>query len=859
MSEEKPEDDIIIDAEWEEVIHVDVTARDHDHTSGNAGHTTSGAKTDNTSNNASSNTEDFNLNFDESAFEFIDDPDAVEAFLYKKDWDKGRLGKYTPPKEPSADLPKFRPRIDKDKLWAHIDYSESVIIPDIVLFPVKAMRLNSESITMPVIEYADRIMTETGLREKFQELNVRALATLQRKDGGAEKARDILEKFSKNQENIRALTEYRNKIRELRDHVDETYKTNKERSKRGKDWATWRHDLSTGQKKELLKYLDDMEKLANDMADGPEGENGTEILDNLQRIKTGELKLTDVYDSVTGLSSSYKRANDAEIRLTNMWPEHVRERPNWPKNTREDDYTTATYQYKMALARSINEQVYNPYQNTGSPITYTFLRDDDNLEAQWQNVVLDTYAARGEDGRPIVNWNDAQTAENFLSSLLPFLTSGFGHDTALTMEQLAALRQAPGMKDIKNQPPITGFHKAIQAVKDANKNDRFFQGPEFDLYMGRLKNIMRRENRSTKGAQAESTGPRKLNPERYFGLNRQNRYRAELNLYPVTYAKQYPGTKRFALPYGGIDVPLRKRFAWQKPLFYFLGYAEFRPGETTRFSSKIKDWDNVIGKPFKDDEKSVFNLVRRSLLRILTVGFGTIDDWRPKKDSKLSFSPLDWIGLKPSKLALKGAALSTVGGLVFTAVAGLGSMASLDTKNWLGFSDGYRPQTWATDKIAHDGMKKATAWTGVNDGEGVGIPFYDLAYNKGGYKSVGETAGKITGTLIDAFSDSKSGKGGSSSGKAGEEKPKEDPNKYAPYIDDTYEAESERDLWHKQKRTFDTAASDTAASKKLFQDGYEAATDQKDLEKHAPYIDDTYEAESERDLWHTGEVGPQVE
>ncbi len=529
----------------------------------------------------------------------------------------------------NPDFPEFSPKIDKFKIYSHLNLDLNVLNPlsYIHWYPIKAMRPRSVEITKPVIQAIDTNMKNNGgLITSIQTLNKNALETI--KNGGD--ASNLIDTFAKN--NSTNLGNFKTYLQNLKQHVSDNYKTN--------EVTHWKADLTEYQKKALLSYITDLEALTDDLAKGVNGKTGQEILDNLKKIQNKEIDFDDIHNSVTGLSKAHLLANNAYMRLTKKYPDGVKIQIKDVVEISKD--TPAVNEWVTGLERSIDVGFYNPHPHTGKPLSYTSINKN-NLEHDWQNKLLE-YAERDDGGKALkIDYaKQVEAAKKFVGILETMYEGGFGHEALMSIDMIRRLRMVWGGKDLDTTPEY-GVAKDIFRLKQ--RNDPAFQ----EWATAALEHLSPVYN-PTKGRERATFF--QIN-EKFFDDNRQNRHQAEIASYFWEYKDRWKGTQTISTP--GNNFLMNKFIHNPKKLLwaFISGAKEFETGTGNLFGATVKNYEtpNIT---IKGTDETDWSIARR----VGTRGFsgGLINDF----GSILKFIPIP----KPTKLGwlgLGGAGLWGIG------------------------------------------------------------------------------------------------------------------------------------------------------------------------------------------------------
>jgi hypothetical protein len=568
-------------------------------------------------------------------------------------------------------LPQFDPKIDKVKLAAHLNLLN--------WHPTASMRARSFGVTRPVIKAIDQQFIKSELAVNIQEMNKRVLETVAPSSKSSENAVDIINEFA--DKNAKQLAEMKVYLQTLNRHVNDTYK--KQNPGKDKyddsinDKVGWKSDLTTAQRKELQKYISDMEDMVEDLSKGTSGSQGQEILSNAQKVQNGEFSYEDITESVTGLSKSHTIANNVEVRHTGYLPGS--QESNGGKSFKAGSEKKSERKGQKApeswirhLERSIDLAAYSTHSPLlNGPITNTFVVKN-NLEAAWQNRVQ-AFANRKDDGSLDIDFKGTVRAKNtFLAEIMAFIQGGYGHEAVLSMQQLANLSHAPGGSHIRPFPDIEAFRDAVAELKiKPNENELF--------YLNKLEEIIKKDKDFAIGGEdATQTG---FGP-RFIEDNRLNRHRAEraINFWEEALRWAGPDNEKWwslghsiAKP-GNVDFTHKFTYYRNKPFQYFAGAHTVEPGTKNQWGVETKDFSpksRNIQWIDKEGGESPFSVPRRLLVRVGSVGL--VDD-------------LQW-SIKPAKLTTMGN-IALGGGIVWGVGEGL-DHSGIYEQDWISTAGDY--------------------------------------------------------------------------------------------------------------------------------------------------------------------------
>ncbi len=581
--------------------------------------------------------------------------------------DNGNLPEYKDPQTPLSDLPKFKPKITKLKLKMHMETSDRTIFPTpkFVMYSAKAMLPQSKKIVDPVLKYADEAMRDTGVMKMLQGLNDDLIAAY-KESGDINDVRKLIKDFAEDDEVIANLTAYRNKMQELRYHVDAKFLTNKERY--GTDNTTWKDDLTEDQKSALLDFIDTQIRLAVDMSKGLEGNNAKEAIRNLERVQNGSLSIKKVEDSITGLFNANYHANISYTYLTDTYPKHL-------------GGGRARWQFREARTRAIEAGAYYGGE-TNTFLGKHFLTVKDNNEFATQNKYFKRWLARDENGKIKADWDNDRTGENFFLTLMPVMRTGYGHEAIFNLQLLLKFKQKPGEGDVSITPRAEMVADAISRARKDAKEGSYILSPEFDFYADKIVKILEKAESEAQG-RFDTTILTNNFGTKFFMSNRQAEWLFGRHSYNKYFATRYADFNRGSLTNIGFGLNLPLRWAglppqslpgnvqkkeavkyWiQKPLVWFTG-GELKHGwdkesigvEIPSFEDRIRTWRREIeGADGKTTKESRFKVGTRATLRLgtfgaiedITFGRGYVDHLKEMTWRDLS-TYMNWSGFKTS-------------------------------------------------------------------------------------------------------------------------------------------------------------------------------------------------------------------
>lgn len=530
-------------------------------------------------------------------------------------------------------LPEFSPSLNAVKVIAHTKLSPWFIN----IFPVSSMRPRCHHVVAPVIDSLDKAFVSSGLVRDLQNMNKQLLAAA--RPGSSANPDDIINEFAKN--NAKKLDALSADAYKIRKHVEDTYLTNAQRDGLTKDIVGWKDDLMSDQKAALIAYLKDMENLAQDIKQGTNGQNGTQILNNLQRIKNGELSLAEVQGSINGLSKSNLMANNSYARAEGKWPD----------NSGGKIYA----QWRYALERSINEGIYNPTE-INSPIPYQFLKAE-NLEATWLTNIMH-FADRDENGNLLTDFKgDVEPKKKFVSPFLQIVQSGYGQEAVMYAKMLANLSQPEfgGSADWP-MPTAHGWTEGLDAIKSKLKPSEQVT-PDQQFWLDKIRDIIEKEATRASGQNMDTIlGV----SEKWFKDSRPNRHKAERSTYYLETVQRWANDGLTSKP----EQIQRNR--WVKyqivsGLNYLAGAVRTEPGvgntwgvATPDYRTRIPIWTNT--------GETRLSQLGRALIRPLSLW--TLDD----------------INKNPFKMPTKLGWMGITGGVMM----GIGSMTNSPTTSSIG-------------------------------------------------------------------------------------------------------------------------------------------------------------------------------
>lgn len=540
-------------------------------------------------------------------------------------------------------LPEFKKPLDKLKILSRLKFWH--------WGATKAYMIRSEKVTRPVIDAVDKQLQGLELSSTFEEKgSVRKFsdwknafkdtfaATLWKKipvgepkKGAIQQLQDELIKAAKEgkseQElkgiintfrdtNKEKLRHFRASIQKLRAHVQEEYKTSD-------DAGTWRVGLQGDQKSALIAYLNDMDNMADDLLKGVDGAYTKEALKTLDDLKAGKLKaeglrgektipltLENIDDTDYGLFRANFLSNQSYARQTGLWAK--------PAGKEINKFNIfATTQYIESLERSLDMGYYNHLPISGrNRNSYTYLQSENN-EAKWQNVLLDIYAARNEDGTAlkIGNWNDAKTVGNFVSTLTELYNDGYGHEAIFTLEMLLRLRQVEGRPELQTSPVYPEIQKALR------EDPRYDVDAAFTLWANKFAE-------RSKAQRVGAATPDWFN--KLFGDTRFGRSTAMVSSYFWEYTNRWRGVDNLSLP---TSIAIQRQIWGPLKKFgtYMMGAKEIEFGTTDIFGHKRLSFNPADMKiVWKTDDETRLAVVRRALMRNIFVGLvDDIPSWKP--------------------------------------------------------------------------------------------------------------------------------------------------------------------------------------------------------------------------------------
>lgn len=457
----------------------------------------------------------------------------------------------------------FNLRVSKVEAWQNMSYrSPSNFAPE------------SEAVVTPVLENLYQKMVDIGLSKEIRDLNQTILDT-----ENPASIDGILDRFA--DEKSDKIIRFEAETLLLRQHVEKNFKTNGYRSD-GKLKVGLGHDLSDGQKNELLLFLDSAIDMANDLKKGQHGRNAREIHDMMGRVNSRRVQKSSVSSgkSLTGLSYAYEFATNAEI------------------SSNKNKFFPGTKsivkgEWVKRAARAIDEECYTNFQN-GKPVQYDTIPG--NIEAKWQNDLL-AGVQRKADGDLQRGFFKAGVQEKytFLGELSVSMRAHMGNETIHTLKRMVRLT---GDNNKKVIPPTGDFDEGAgrliaNGTLAKNEYNRFYLKKARDIHQNFEDNVS--------GAEDLASHLFPNTRAHFFGVNRKNQHHAEAANYKWNYLKRFPGTDKYSLPGLNTFNPMIRHFLLKKPLAYTLGAHESKSGTITEFGIDLPSYDVK-----KSDKKSEY-------------------------------------------------------------------------------------------------------------------------------------------------------------------------------------------------------------------------------------------------------------
>lgn len=573
--------------------------------------------------------------------EKLDFSDVKRKFTYQKIYDGVNGIFYRAPKDVGSSsgivLPEFNTTTDWNK-WFMRRKWDSLFLTHFK--NVENMRWNSVPLTRPVIAAADNFMLQNGVIDSVRNLQNHFLDRV--KAGGT--GDDVINAFLGDTAVMNRLKNFRRGVKELRDHVDATYNTIDGSYRLGSlgDFGAATHVIpgltgefgKTGLTKEhkaaLVKYLDDMVTLADDLQ-SPTGKAFQEMRDGI----TNKTHLNaDFVNSPTGLSKAYEATYGAYVRATGR------------------AYTgeNVAIEWRDSLVRSLQEGFYTSNQ-ANYVVPYRYMRGSQNLEAIWQNDLMayveKTLATMDDKGNPTaVRWGTQPDIDNFFNYGIGLYKAGFGHEVLYALGELTRRRQRQGGVDLMIIPTAEAFNNFFTKHAEYGKSGRFKDFADAAI------EIARKNEAERSGAKQDLlAGLRENRPDKHFYETQSYKYR---------FAQRWAGNResvtRFGLAAPGYNYLTAEVLGLPKRHLAYLAGA--------RESKIIRDYANVEGTHKlqiewwdKEAKEGFGSLLRRSALRIGTGGI--VNDVRK-----------EIIPIKFSSTALKTYLPLAGAGLVWDTLAG---------------------------------------------------------------------------------------------------------------------------------------------------------------------------------------------
>ena len=395
---------------------------------------------------------------------------------------KSRADKISPTNV-NGDFPEFNPGVDWGKVKRHIgmvDIDKTILpVPKWWFYPVKSMITRSEGITKPIVQYVDNKLSSLNITDSIRQLNQDVLETVR----NGKDPNEIIENFVKTNET--ALEEFSENMRQLKMHIEASYKTNKELT--GSDLAKWTHDLTEEQKTTLLKYVEDMEHMAIDLKAGTIGKNAQEMLGSIKKIESGESRYTynDYMKSVTGLSRAAETANFSQMRTTGKWL---------------DGSGTAKKHYLTKIERGIDVGYYSNRPRESPPIHLTELIEE-NTEKAWQDF-LKKFTEVDEQGRVYLNLEkEVKPIEAMVTNLTTIAGPALEEYAVLSAKQLSRITQRSLRGDgIDPFPDDANFLASVKKVMSSEYDNN----PRTKDFLDKIAHLYKEATEAKRGAPDEN-------------------------------------------------------------------------------------------------------------------------------------------------------------------------------------------------------------------------------------------------------------------------------------------------------------------------------------------------------------------
>lgn len=485
------------------------------------------------------------------------------------------------PSMAKVDKPAFDPKNDPMKLLLGRNFSA------ITLFrnwrTSGATRIRSHGNTKPIIDAADQLMQDLGLvgtikdGKKVQKQNgifgtswfkvddeghsfiqggKRAHGSIENlhqsifeaiESGKRGEIPKILDAFASDPDNAAKLAHLRDQVKQLKEHVEKTYgyKDNSSGAMVGSSSASKKYGLEAEQKEALLHHLDNIDKMAADLQAGSNGGLMENISFHLGRIDNGMEDVSDIRNSLHGLSFAHQIASGAFIRQTGRWVN--------PVEGIADDVPNAAIKREYASGQTVKRLISSidsgiVARDHWSEEELTKLRElatEDNQELPWQ-LIIEDFTERdpttGKLKKRLTDNASAPQVQDLFARLIELYDRNEGDGAILAMKYIKAMAQPEDASIsfiIPNKKVMQDVLRADPRYMDKSLADR----NDYSRWVDRL------ETETLKNLPpALEEGMIWKWPAMYFQVNRQTIAAQQRRQYVLDSFVRYNGTEAMSKP-----------------------------------------------------------------------------------------------------------------------------------------------------------------------------------------------------------------------------------------------------------------------------------------------------------------------
>ncbi len=427
--------------------------------------------------------------------------DDVAAKAGAKTTSKASSGNFDP-------FPEFNPSlIDKNKWRKYVGIIDKVPLPRLAFHHIGAQRPEANKVLDPLFDYFSNRMNKVdangfSMTHSIKKFNDDVLKAVE-EGKSSEHIQKMINKFGK--DNEAALKEFSENMNALRDHVEKTYKTNKDLTatrdadgkiiKDGTDQTRIYADFITIQKDATIKWLDHMTEMPLDLIKGTDGDLGKEMLHNAARASDDRILFNKIKDSVTGLS------NATEVAIREITK----------ASGKNPDGSTTTRDYINQVQRSLNEGFY--LKETRGPKAKPFIQSTHdrkvkgNLAFSFQRM-MEKYTELDENGNPVLNiHNKEKVFTDFIDHVDTLASAGNYAEAMRAIDHISHISYSKEHnKLVRNMLSDSGWRDQMRALGkyDSKSEEYISSDPRLKEFYKYVEDQLARDEKSMPAGKANT-------------------------------------------------------------------------------------------------------------------------------------------------------------------------------------------------------------------------------------------------------------------------------------------------------------------------------------------------------------------